>query len=120
MNIDFKLETITGSTEEHVVKARTTKQDDDNMVIALFVEEGNIHDHYQHFTGIVHVTPKGNGSLVKWTLEYEKHDDKFPDPHQFLELCDKVTEKIDAHVHKVDKWLYVFSVAKDMFGVYEL
>lgn len=94
---------IAGSTEEHVVKARTTKQDDENMKIALFVEEGNIHDHYQHFTAIVQVTPKGQGSSVKWTVEFKKHHDEIPDPHLFLELFDTLTQKVDAHVHKVEK-----------------
>ncbi|KAL5726270.1 hypothetical protein ACHQM5_009325 [Ranunculus cassubicifolius] len=91
---------ILPANEEHTVKARTTKQDDENMVIALFAEDGDVHNHYQHFTAVVQVFPKDEGSMVKWTVEFEKHHDEIPDPHLFLELFDKITEKVDAHVHK--------------------
>ncbi|PIA39670.1 hypothetical protein AQUCO_02600249v1 [Aquilegia coerulea] len=92
---------LPGSTEEMTVRARTTKQDDKNMAIALCVEEGSsIKEHYKHFTAIVQVIPKGNGSVVKWTVEFEKHGDEIPDPHAYLELCDKLNEKVDAHLHK--------------------
>lgn len=40
---------------------------------------------------------------MKWTSKFEKHHDEIPDPHLYVELFDKITEKIDAHVHKVDK-----------------
>lgn len=61
--------TIAGSTEEHVVKARTTKQDDENMIIAMYAEEGNVRDHYQHFTAIVQISPKGDGSFGEMDFE---------------------------------------------------
>lgn len=95
---------IAGSTEEHVARARTLKQDDENMIIRILAEEGSkVHDHYKHFTAIVQITPKGEGSLVKWTVEFEKHDDEIPDPHVYLELFDTITQRVDAHVHKVEK-----------------
>ncbi|KAL5726273.1 hypothetical protein ACHQM5_009328 [Ranunculus cassubicifolius] len=89
---------LPGATEEHTVKARTTRQDDENMVIALCVEDGDVHNHYQHFTAVVQIIPKDEGSTVKWTVEFEKHHDEIPDPHLFLELFDKITQKVDAHV----------------------
>ncbi|KAF5200680.1 Mlp-like protein [Thalictrum thalictroides] len=92
---------LLGSTEEMTVRARTTKQDDKNMIITLCVEEGSsVKEHYKHFTVIIQVNPKGNGSAVKWTVEFEKHSDEIPDPHAYLELFDKLNEKVDEHLHK--------------------
>ncbi|KAL5726275.1 hypothetical protein ACHQM5_009330 [Ranunculus cassubicifolius] len=89
---------LLSATEEHTVKARTTRQDDENMVIALCVEDGDIHNHYQHFTAVVQIIPKDEGSTVNWIVEFEKHHDEIPDPHLFLELFDKITQKVDTHV----------------------
>ncbi|KAF9592701.1 hypothetical protein IFM89_016933 [Coptis chinensis] len=91
---------LPGSTEEMTVKARTAKQDDVNMIIVLYVEEGDVHDHYKHFSVTIQVSPKGGGSLVKWTVEFEKHHGEIPDPHHYLDLFNTLTEKVDAHIHK--------------------
>ncbi|PIA39679.1 hypothetical protein AQUCO_02600253v1 [Aquilegia coerulea] len=92
---------LPGSNEEMTVRARTTVQDDEKMVIALCVEEGSsIHENYKHFTAIIQVNPKGKGCSVKWTVEFEKHSDEIPDPHVYLELFDKLNEKVDEHLHK--------------------
>ncbi|KAF9592027.1 hypothetical protein IFM89_011610 [Coptis chinensis] len=75
-------------------------QDDKNMIIVLSVEEGDIHNHYKHFTVTISVKPKGEGSLVKWAVVSEKHNDEVPDPHHYLEFYCKLNEKVDAYVHK--------------------
>lgn len=88
-----------GTTEEMFVKARTTKQDDKNMIIVLFIEEGSVHDHHTHFVVTIQVTPKGAAAAsVTWTMEYKKKGAGSPDPHLHFELFKNLNEKVAANV----------------------
>ncbi|MGD7309624.1 MLP family protein, partial [Ralstonia pseudosolanacearum] len=92
---------LPGQTDEMLVKCRTVKQDDENMMVSFYVEEGHLHSEYKHMQVTVQVFPKGEeGSLVKWTVEFEKHHDGIADPHAYLEIFKNLNQKVDAHVHK--------------------
>ncbi|KAF9592033.1 hypothetical protein IFM89_011616 [Coptis chinensis] len=91
---------LPGTTEEEVVKCRTTKQDDKTMTLVLFVEEGSVHSRFKHIQVTVQVFPKGEGSLVKWIIEFEKHHGEVPDPHMYLDLFHNLNLKMDAYAHK--------------------
>lgn len=43
------------------------------------------------------VTAKDKGTLVNWTLEYEKVNEDVPDPHAYLELAVNITKDIEGH-----------------------
>lgn len=64
------------------------------------VIEGDLLELYKSFTIIVEATPKEGGSLVHWTLEYEKLNEDVPDPNSFLEYLCGVSTEIDGHLHE--------------------
>ncbi|KAG8634748.1 hypothetical protein MANES_17G078850v8 [Manihot esculenta] len=41
---------------------------------------------YKSYKATVQATSKGNGSLVYWTLKYEKLNENIPDPHTLMEF----------------------------------
>lgn len=53
---------------------------------------------YKNFTLIVSATSRGEGSIVHWTLEYEKLSEDVPEPYSMLELCVHISKDIDAHL----------------------
>ena len=55
---------------------------------------------YKSFKFIVQATPKGEGSLVRWTLVYEKLNVDVPDPNLMLQFAIDLTKDIDAHLTK--------------------
>lgn len=66
------------------------------------VMEGDILQYYKSFKSSFQATPKAKGddesTCVHWTLEYEKLNDKVPDPHAKLQLIAGVVKDIDAYL----------------------
>lgn len=60
--------------------------------------EGHLLEKYKNFVVVVQATPKGQGSLVHWTLHYEKLQEKIPEPQGIVELALAMTKDIDAHL----------------------
>ncbi|XP_039065395.1 MLP-like protein 165 [Hibiscus syriacus] len=44
------------------------------------------------------VTPKGEGSLVKWTVEYEKQNDDVPKPVKYRDFYTNRSKDVDAYL----------------------
>lgn len=72
--------------------------DDGNKKITYVVLEGDVMKYYKSYEVILHVIPKGDHSLVKWTLLYEKKDEAAPEPTKYKDLLVNVTKKIEAHL----------------------
>ncbi|KAL5726654.1 hypothetical protein ACHQM5_009677 [Ranunculus cassubicifolius] len=89
---------LPGSTKVMECKEKTEVVDDENMVIILDLYEGCHKDHYSCFKVTMQVVPKGEETLVKWTIEFDKHSEGGPEAHHYMELFAQVTEKIDAHL----------------------
>ncbi|KAF9596037.1 hypothetical protein IFM89_006964 [Coptis chinensis] len=87
-----------GTTEILEGKEKTEVIDDENMLIVLDICEGDHTDHYARFVEKIQVIPKGEGSLVKVTLEYEKAKEGVSDPHHYMDLFAKITDKLEAHL----------------------
>ncbi|KAL4286394.1 hypothetical protein AHAS_Ahas19G0081800 [Arachis hypogaea] len=48
---------------------------------------GDLLNHYKSFKFLLHAVPKKDGgSMVHWTMEYEKINDNTSDPHTLMEL----------------------------------
>ena len=73
--------------------------DDVNLSTTFKVIEGDLMKEYKDFRLIVQATPKqGGGTLVHWTLEYEKRKAHTPDPHTLLQLDIDMTKQVDDHL----------------------
>ncbi|XP_054825380.1 MLP-like protein 43 [Prosopis cineraria] len=69
-----------------------------NLITFRFLE-GDVLDHYKSFKATIQVTPKDNkGSVVHWTLEYEKLHPQVPDPHSMIQLAIDLSNDIDAQL----------------------
>lgn len=80
---------------KHVIEA----VDEEKNLITFKVLEGDIMEHYKTFKFTLQTIPKRMGSVVHWTLEYEKLHEDIPDSHtSMLQLCIDVSNDIDAHL----------------------
>ncbi|KAF5194738.1 Mlp-like protein [Thalictrum thalictroides] len=89
---------LPGTSKVMTAKEKTEVVDDENMLIVWNIFEG---DHSNHFNGFVlkmQVIPKGEGSLVKYTIQYEKGNEHGPDPQQFMNMFAMCFDKLDAHL----------------------
>ncbi|MCA2150961.1 MLP-like protein 43 [Mangifera indica] len=74
--------------------------DDEINSTTFKVIEGHLLDKYKSFLFIVQASQKEEGSLVHWTLKYEKVSEEVPEPKGMLKLAIDVTKDIDAHLIK--------------------
>ena len=67
------------------------------------VLEGDLMEHFKSFVGTIIANPKpdgSEGSVVHWTMEYEKHHEEIIDPHTLLQFAVDLAKDIDAHIVK--------------------
>ncbi|KAI9080480.1 hypothetical protein K1719_037594 [Acacia pycnantha] len=70
-----------------------------DLSITFRVIEGDLLDVYNSFRFILKLTPSIlSGSVVHWTLEYEKPSDHTPDPTSLMKECIQVSKDVDAFV----------------------
>ncbi|KAM7275454.1 hypothetical protein ACFE04_017320 [Oxalis oulophora] len=60
--------------------------DDENLKITLVGVGGDVFEHYKKYDCIFHFIPKGNGTLAKIIIEYEKISDDMPDPINYFNV----------------------------------
>ena len=87
----------------HDGKAKVAKQlieaiDDETNSITLKVIEGDVLEEYKSFKGIIQASPKGEGSIVHWTLEYEKLHNQISDPQTLLQFLAELSQDIGGHL----------------------
>lgn len=86
-----------------LVKVSTEKieaVDDVKKEVSYSVIDGDLLKFYKVFKGIVTVSPKGDGSLVKWSCEYEKASNEIPDPSVIKEFAVKNFKEVDEYITK--------------------
>ncbi|XP_062112470.1 MLP-like protein 423 [Humulus lupulus] len=54
--------------------------DDEKRIYGFSIMEGDLLKYYKSFKARVQVFPKGEGSLLKWSCDYEKLSDDVPEP----------------------------------------
>ncbi|KAL4626400.1 hypothetical protein ACB092_05G093200 [Castanea dentata] len=72
--------------------------DDKNHSLTFKVIGGILLELYKSFKFVVQATPKGEGSLVRWTLEYEKLHVDDPESNTMLEFAIGLTKDMDAQL----------------------
>ncbi|KAE8705454.1 MLP-like protein 28 [Hibiscus syriacus] len=100
-----KVGTIVSWSYVHDGKAKKAKEvieavDPDKNLITFRVIEGDLMEEYKTFLLTIQVSPKseGSGSVVHWTLEYEKLHDGIDHPETLLEFVKDVSKDIDTHL----------------------
>ncbi|KAI5558418.1 hypothetical protein BDE02_17G040500 [Populus trichocarpa] len=80
--------------------AKEVIEDIDNTKLSTTfkVIEGDLMEAYKSFKVIVQATPKGHGSVVHWTLIFEKLNENIPAPTAFLDNAVDFTKDINAHM----------------------
>jgi Pathogenesis-related protein Bet v 1 family len=83
-------------------KERVEAVEEENMMVSYNVIEGEILDLYKNFKATLQVAPKGEGegegSLAKWTLQYDKASSEVPEPELIKEAAIKTFNALDAHL----------------------
>lgn len=72
--------------------------DDANKIVSYSVIDGDLVGFYKNFKATLQVIPKGDGGLVKWSLEFEKAKEEVPDPDLVLEFAVKTFKDLDAYL----------------------
>ncbi|KAG6597609.1 MLP-like protein 43, partial [Cucurbita argyrosperma subsp. sororia] len=72
--------------------------DEENNSITFTAIEGCLLQQYKSFKFKLQCIPKEKGSVVHWTLEYEKLHHGIPDSHSLLQLCVALSKDIDAYL----------------------
>lgn len=73
--------------------------DDEKNSTTFRVIEGNLMKLYKNFVFIVQATSKeGGGSIVHWTLQYEKLSEEVTEPYSLLQLGVHLSKDIDLHL----------------------
>ncbi|KAH0668951.1 hypothetical protein KY289_023444 [Solanum tuberosum] len=79
-------------------KEKIESIDEANKTLVYSVIDGETLKYYKSFKGSVTVTPKGNGSLVKWCCEFEKASDEIPEPQIIKDFAVKNFKNLDAYL----------------------
>ncbi|KAJ9153092.1 hypothetical protein P3X46_026576 [Hevea brasiliensis] len=74
--------------------------DDDKMTVTLIGLEGDLLKIYGVYNVIWQLTPKGQGSLAKLILEYEKLNENVPAPRIYLDFVTRIAKDIDEGISK--------------------
>ncbi|KAE8705453.1 MLP-like protein 34 [Hibiscus syriacus] len=100
-----KVGTIVNWSYVHDGKAKQAKEviaavDPGKNLITFRVIEGDLMDEYKTFLLTIQVSPKSesSGSVMHWTLEYEKLHDGIDHPETLLEFVRDVSKDIEAQL----------------------
>ncbi|KAM4108877.1 hypothetical protein ACB094_03G079000 [Castanea mollissima] len=72
----------------------------EGSVIKWDYVHGDLMEEYKNFKFTVQATPKGEGSLVHWTMEYEKLHENIVEPNTLLQLVLDLSKDLDAHLER--------------------
>ncbi|KAK7844880.1 MLP-like protein 43 [Quercus suber] len=72
--------------------------DDKNYLATYKVIGGILKEMYKSFKFTIQVIPKGEESMVHWTLEYEKLNADDPDASSMLQYLLRQSKEVDAHL----------------------
>lgn len=72
--------------------------DDADKLVTYSVIDGELLAHYKSLKFTFQVFPKGEASLVKLLMEFEKASEEVPEPKPILEYAAKAFTGLDAHL----------------------
>ncbi|PHT34136.1 MLP-like protein [Capsicum baccatum] len=79
-------------------KEKIESVDDANRTLVYSVIDGETLKYYKSFKGRLSVTPKEDGSLVKWCCEFERLSDEIPEPQIIKDFAVKNFKDLDAYL----------------------
>ncbi|XVE74686.1 hypothetical protein DITRI_Ditri12bG0037200 [Diplodiscus trichospermus] len=85
-----------GNTE--TVKENIEAIDDKSKTMTFNMLDGDVKKYYNTFKPILNVTASGQGSLVKWTVEYQKKDESVPAPTKYEDFLVGWSKNLDAYL----------------------
>ncbi|KAL2903186.1 hypothetical protein RDABS01_019528 [Bienertia sinuspersici] len=84
-------------------KEKIDAVDEEKRFVAYSVIEGGVLNFYKFFKAQLQVEPKGEGSLVKWSCEFEKAKDDAPNPEViFKDFAVKTFKDVEEHLLKAN------------------
>ncbi|KAE8667199.1 Detected protein of unknown function [Hibiscus syriacus] len=84
-----------GKSQE--VKEIIEDVDEENKRMVFRLVEGDLLQSYDNWRNILNISPTGEGTLVKWTMEFEKQNQDIPDPVEYAASLIALTQNIDAY-----------------------
>nr|WAK98684.1 MLP-like protein 423 [Nicotiana benthamiana] len=87
-----------GSPLVTFAKEKIESVDEGNKTVVYSVIDGETMKYYKSFKGSLTVSPKGDGSLVKWCCEFEKASDEVPEPQLIKDFAVKNFKDLDAYL----------------------
>ncbi|KAH7515763.1 hypothetical protein FEM48_Zijuj10G0060700 [Ziziphus jujuba var. spinosa] len=97
---DYKsIDVLEGSPLVKVDKERIDAVDEANKAVSYSVIEGDLVKYYKNFKAFLAVTPKGEGSLVKWACEFEKASEDVPNPDLVKDFAIKNFLEVDSYIN---------------------
>lgn len=91
---------LIGSPIVKVSKEKIEVVDAPNKTFSYNIIDGDLLKYYKSFKAHVTVVPKEEGSLVKWSCEYEKANEEIPDPSLIKEFAEKNFKELDDYLGK--------------------
>ncbi|KAI3891977.1 hypothetical protein MKX03_001031 [Papaver bracteatum] len=89
----------TSESKNEFVHTKIT-YDDETRMIRYDVIEGQAMEKYRKFSAILMAKPKDNGygSIVSWTIEYEKINEDSPVPFHYLGFFQSIIMGLDSYI----------------------
>ncbi|WP_285164334.1 hypothetical protein, partial [Mycobacterium tuberculosis] len=74
--------------------------DEASKTVGYSVIDGELINYYKIFKATFQVIPKGEGSVVKGSFEYEKANAEVPEPETLKKMTEQTFKDLDANVTK--------------------
>lgn len=79
-------------------KEKIDTVDEEKKTVSYHVIDGDILKYYKNFKAYLKVTPKGDGSLVRWWCEFEKASAEVPEPNLIRDAAVKTFKDLEAYL----------------------
>ncbi|KAA8529535.1 hypothetical protein F0562_033666 [Nyssa sinensis] len=81
-------------------KEKIVAVDEAKKTFSYSIVEGDLLKYYKSFKATLAVSPKGDGSLVQWSCEFEKASEEIADPNIIKDFAVKNFIELDDYIHK--------------------
>ncbi|XP_010044194.2 MLP-like protein 43 [Eucalyptus grandis] len=92
-----KLWTYTLNGKKEVFKDKI-EVDEAKKSVTLVAVDGHVMEKYKSYKVTLHIVPRGEASVAKITLDFEKHHESHDDPKDYLQFVISVAKDIDEHL----------------------
>ncbi|KAF9626333.1 hypothetical protein IFM89_032182 [Coptis chinensis] len=81
-----------------------------NQIMVNGVIDGELTSLYKNIKDKIQVIPKGDGNIMKWSIEFENVNKEIPDPNMFQDYAGKMLIGLDAYIFffLLVNFIYVF------------